>query len=33
VFSLGILGEYIGKIHRQVQDRPLYLVDEDNSKR
>lgn len=33
VFSLGVLGEYIGKIHRQVQDRPLYLVDEENSKR
>jgi dolichol-phosphate mannosyltransferase len=33
VFSLGVLGEYIGKIHRQVQDRPLYLVDEDNSRR
>jgi len=25
---LGILGEYIGRIYRQTQDRPLYLVSE-----
>jgi dolichol-phosphate mannosyltransferase len=25
---LGILGEYIGRIYRQVQERPLYLVTE-----
>lgn len=30
MFFLGILGEYIGKIYRQVQERPLYLVSEQN---
>jgi dolichol-phosphate mannosyltransferase len=25
---LGILGEYIGRIYRQTQDRPLYLISE-----
>lgn len=30
MFLLGVLGEYIGKIYRQVQNRPLYLVREQN---
>lgn len=30
MFFLGILGEYIGKIYRQVKERPLYLVREQN---
>jgi len=28
MMMLGILGEYIGRIYRQVQERPLYLVTE-----
>jgi len=28
MFSIGILGEYIGKIYEQVKGRPRYLVDE-----
>ncbi|HEX8797219.1 MAG TPA: hypothetical protein VF772_01340 [Terriglobales bacterium] len=24
--SIGMLGEYIGKIHEQSKERPLYLV-------
>lgn len=30
MFFLGVIGEYIGKIYRQVQGRPLYLTREDN---
>ncbi|HDH52979.1 MAG TPA: glycosyltransferase [Nitrospirae bacterium] len=30
MFFLGIIGEYIGKIYRQVQGRPLYLVKEES---
>jgi len=30
MFFLGVIGEYIGKIYRQVQERPLYLVREQN---
>jgi dolichol-phosphate mannosyltransferase len=30
VFFLGVIGEYIGKIYRQVQQRPLYLIRENN---
>jgi len=29
---LGVLGEYIGKIYKQVQGRPLYVVDESSDK-
>ncbi len=30
MFFLGVIGEYIGKIYRQVQQRPLYLIKEQN---
>ncbi|QSX31183.1 glycosyltransferase family 2 protein [Shewanella cyperi] len=29
---LGVLGEYIGKIYTQVQDRPIYIVEERSDK-
>jgi hypothetical protein len=34
LLSIGILGEYIGRIFNEVKQRPLYLIDEDydNSK-
>ena len=28
LLMIGILGEYIGRIHSQVQKRPLYIVQE-----
>jgi dolichol-phosphate mannosyltransferase len=28
LFSIGLLGEYVGRIYRETKDRPLYLVDE-----
>jgi dolichol-phosphate mannosyltransferase len=28
LLSIGILGEYIGRIYSQVQDRPDYVIEE-----
>ena len=28
LFSLGVLGSYVGKIHTQVKDRPIYIAKE-----
>jgi polyisoprenyl-phosphate glycosyltransferase len=28
LFSIGILGEYIGRIYEEVKGRPLYTVSE-----
>jgi len=28
IFILGIIGEYVGRIYKQIQDRPLYLIKE-----
>jgi len=29
IFAIGILGEYIGKIYKEVKRRPRYLIDEE----
>lgn len=31
IFSIGVLGEYIGRIFNEVKNRPLYIIEEDIS--
>lgn len=33
LFSIGIIGEYISRINRNVQERPLYIIDDINIKK
>ena len=33
LLAVGILGEYVGRIHEQVKDRPLYLLQETSDDR
>jgi glycosyltransferase involved in cell wall biosynthesis len=33
LISIGIIGEYISRINKNVQDRPLYLIEETNMKK
>ncbi len=30
LLSLGIIGEYIGKIFHETKNRPLYLIEDSN---
>lgn len=30
LISIGIIGEYISRINKNVQNRPLYIIDETN---
>jgi undecaprenyl-phosphate 4-deoxy-4-formamido-L-arabinose transferase len=32
LFSLGIIGEYIGRIHQQALDQPCYVVSDTTAK-
>lgn len=29
IFSIGIIGEYVGKIYQEVKDRPKYIIEEE----
>ena len=31
LISIGIIGEYISRINKNVQNRPLYIIDETNT--
>ena len=33
IFSVGIVGLYVGRIFEQVKDRPLFLIDEEAQRR
>jgi dolichol-phosphate mannosyltransferase len=30
LISIGIIGEYISRINKNVQNRPLYIIDQSN---
>jgi dolichol-phosphate mannosyltransferase len=33
LISVGIIGEYISRINKNVQNRPLYIVEHTNAKK